>query len=120
MMLKATFTACIICLSLSLAAQDTHYAQFFLETKVDGERKADLEAGLAALPGVLQARVSADGQNVIMSSIPGIPVLETEVKTVLTVYALTHKCFQDGIIGERPIRSLRSDCSRSATGRVQD
>ena len=90
----------------SASAQNTQFAQFVIKGELDSAQAADMTIELGKLLGVIQARVSRVNSNVVISSMPGIPILENEVREVMARLEMEIVRFRVGLVGRDPIVSL--------------
>lgn len=88
------------------SAQNTQFAQFVIKGELDSAQAADMTIELGQLLGVIQARVSRVNSNVVISSMPGIPILESEVREVMARLEMEIVRFRVGLVGRDPIVAL--------------
>jgi len=107
--------------ALSVAsAQNTQFAQFVIKGELDSAQVADMTVELGKLPGVMQARVSRVNSNVVISSMPGVPILESEVREVMAGLEMDIVRFRVGLVGRDPIVVLdQQGRERRSRGNVQ-
>lgn len=99
-------------------AQKTQFAQFVVKGELDSAQVVDMTLALGKLPGVTQARVSRVNSNVVISSVPGVPILESEVRQITETMEVDIVRYRAGLVGRDRIVVLDQQ-GRERPGNVQ-
>ena len=107
--------------STILYAQHTHFAQFVIKGTLDETQMVAVEKALTTLPDVVQARVGGSANNVVLSSLPGTPILQSEVEALVEGLNFEVMCYRSGVIGQDRILPLTQNCEqKNPKGNIQD
>lgn len=109
----------LFCTAVSAGnAQNTQFAQFVVKGELDSAQVANMTLALGKLPGVTQARVSRVNSNVVISSVPGVPILESEVRQITEAMEVDIVRYRAGLVGRDRIVVLDQQ-GRERRGNVQ-